>query len=233
MAQKIFNLDKWTLVEEGAAIHFTKRNPRNVAIDVNSPGDVHYYVLIDQDVIEMLPKHVEEVKAQRASVDERAGTQQYFLGVAKGRDRFEFAVQGEFRLYVENGPTYITSSDGEFTHTVVPEEEKKIFTKVANRRARNPQLEMMEYTMKLNQQRFMEAMTAEMDRREKAIGERYADERPKRAPSAKVAARRPEVGTEDGAEGPVDGAGEDEALAGETGASGKGAKKRKSSTDAE
>lgn len=211
MAQKIFNLDKWIRIEEGSALHFTRNKPRNVAIDVNCPGDACFYVLIEDG--------------------DNGENKQYFLGLARGRDRFEFAVPGTFRLYVEEGDAFITSSDGEFVHAVV--EDPKIFTKVANRRARNPHLEMMDFVMKQNQRAFMEQMNAEMDRREAAIGERYAAERPSRALAQKFISERAVERDKSWDDGPSEDVRTDEEEVSEGVTSGEGPKKRKPAPDTE
>lgn len=230
MGQKNFNLDKWTLIEEGSALTYTRTKPRNVAIDVNCPGDTHFYVVVDVVEIDNDPKKLEEVAAGRDRMDSEAtGQRSFFLGLAKGRDRFEFAVPGAFRLYVENGPAYVTSSDGEFVHTEIPPEDRPIFTKVARRRERNPHLEMIEYTMRQNQNAFMAQIEAEMERRERTLEERYAERQPPKPLAAKLAGARPADPEEDGADGTGATAGTGEADQGETGDGGKSPKRRKPS----
>lgn len=219
MGQKIFNLDKWVHVEEGSTLHFLRDKPRHVAIDVNCPGDACFYVLYDAPP----PKEGEEQPEGTA--------EQWFLGLARGRDRFEFAVKGDFKLYVEEGDAWIASSDGEYVHGIV--DDPVIFTKIANRRARNPHLEMMQFMMQQNQNRFMEQMNAEMDRREQALEERYAEPKTARAPAAKFVQARAAQGGGTRTDGPDEDVRDDEEEVREGVTSGEGPKKRKPSPDTE
>lgn len=237
MAQKNYNLDKWTHIGEGEVLTFVKDTPRNVAIDVNVPGEAYFYVLVERARELDEAKVQEEIDAGRlaapATDESREGNVSYFLGLAKGRDRFEFAVLGAFQLYVENCSAYISSSDGEMVHTTIPLHERPIFTRVANRKKRNPHLEMIEYNMRLNQQRFMEDVEAEIERRTNAIEERYADDRAKREVAAKLARKRPPLSAEDGTEGTIGDDSKVTADADEGGSDRPSSKKRKSPANAD
>lgn len=190
MGQRIHNLAKWTFLEEGSALHYANPRRRTVILEVNSPDEVCYYVQQDLEDVRDNPERVVDRLAGRTregpppeEADQELSSRSpdravSFLGVAKGRDRFEFAVDGAFSLLVDGGSTYVYTADSQdiATRIVAP----VIFTRIANRRARNPELERMQFMMRVNQQRMFDELNAEMDRRTAALKqelETYAPDR--------------------------------------------------------
>lgn len=145
--QRMFNLRKWTEMTEGTAVSFAGTRPRIVNLEVNAPSEVCLYL-----------KYPES--------DET-----YFLALVRGRDKIETYVDGAFEVLSEGGVCYIYTADGDDISSVVL--EPVIFTRIAERRARNPELEAIERRMFLNQQKRLDAQMAEFDRRLKAEREYY------------------------------------------------------------
>lgn len=232
MPQKIHNLSKWTLLKEGSGMAFHNPKPRMVDIDVNCPSEVQFWVLETLEDREFDQARVEDLEAGRdvdpivvdsapiapalkkslaaaPAVDGRAVT---FLGLAKGRDRFSFAVSGAFDLVVVGGPAYVYSIDSDdlATRIVAP----IIFTRIANRRQRNPQLEMMDYQMRLNSSRMYAALEEESARRIEAVErklERYVAERNQGTPIGNPRVAKPApAGGRPASDAPAGEVGEDE-----------------------
>lgn len=249
MAQRIHNLSKWRVVEEGQSMSFVGKKQRTVVLDVNCPDPVQFYVIQEREQVEENPERVNDMEAGRndgilvGSDDdalnpdtffggeaERLRKVVWFLGRAVGLDKFEFAVDGPFELVPVGGPAYVFTVDGQdiSTKIVAP----VIFTRIANRRARNPHLEMIEYQAKLNLQRMQAQMEAEIDRRMKDVEKRYAPQRVTVTPPERVgkaaagkgadgAENRPSEAADDNAGGSATGE------VGQGGGSGEGSGKRK------
>lgn len=191
MNQRVHNLTKWRFLPEGRSLHYAGDKPRTVIIDVNCPGEVCFYVRQDRDAVLNDEEIVRDEAAGRARPDnvglDPSDDELVFIGLVKGRDRLEFAVSGAFDLLVEGGSAYVYSAEGQdiATRVVAP----VIFTRIANRRQRNPHLEMMEYQMRLNVQRMRAELEEETERRVGALErkvESYAPERDIRAPPERV-----------------------------------------------
>lgn len=221
MRSRLHNLSKWQYLPEGDALHYANDRRRTVILEVNSPGEVCYYVLQPSDQVSENPEWKDDEAAGRARADRRTrpvvdadgespGGVLQFVGVCKGRGTIEFAVDGAFDLVAEGGGAYVYSNDGlqVETRVIAP----VIFTRIANRRQRNPHLEMIEFQMRLNQERFLQELEAEQSRRLEALErrvERYAPQRNQDAAAAiaRVKARaegqglpgRPDEGSQEGA----------------------------------
>lgn len=180
MNQRVFNLAKWRFMRDGSAMTFSNTKRRTVILDVNAPDEVRFYVVQDPEAVRNNPERLSDQEAGRESSGDDADDKQdlTFVGLVKGRDRLEFAVDGAFDLVVEGGGAYVYSADGQdiATRIVAP----LIFTRIANRRARNPHLELIQYQMRLNMERMQDQLAEELERREKAFAERletYAAQR--------------------------------------------------------
>lgn len=185
MNQRIHNLSKWQVISESEGIRFPGR-PRTVVLDVNCPGERAFYIARHRDDIQEDVERISDKEAGRKRPDEigpedKGAVVIAFLGLARGRERFEFGVEGSFDLLVEGGDAFVHTFDGLDTATRI--ESPEIFTRVANRRKRNPELEMMQYQMRLNQERMMSELRHELDRRDRASNERYLPERPTVVPA--------------------------------------------------
>lgn len=95
-----------------------------------------------------------------------------FLCVVDGLEEVQFQAEGPFGLEAE-ATVYIKTAEGETIHFVEP--DAVTFTRIAERRARNPELEHMQRVLMLNQERRMGAMFEELRAREASLEERSND----------------------------------------------------------
>lgn len=153
--QRLFNIDKWHRVEADTAIHFGNPTPRRVRIDVNAPGTVQLFY-----------------------ADGNGETT--FLATVTGRDIIEFGCAGEFSILTSGSDCYIYTVDGEDFSFAIP--DAQVLTKIIERRARNPELEMMQFMMNQNIQRRMDQQREELEqlwaRREAAAAAAAAEPAP-------------------------------------------------------
>lgn len=205
--QRVFNLSKWRLIEEGEAVTFGNVRARTVILEVNAPARMQLFVCQDVATIANEEERQRDAAAGRPIAALPVGSGDdgltQFLALVEGRQRIEFAVAGRFELLAVGGPCYFYTADGMelATRIVAP----VIYTRLANRRQRNPHLEMMEYQMRLNQERFAAAVAAEANRRIEALErklESYAPQRDIRTPPSLVG--RPVSGQNDAEPGPVE-----------------------------
>lgn len=134
--QRIFNVDKWHLIAAGQAVNFENTEARRVRIHVNAPDPVKlYYADNNGDVT--------------------------FLARVVGRDVVEFgAYEGGFAITAEGGDCWIDTVDGENFSFVIP--DAVILTRIAERRVRNPEIELMNYLMNQNIERRLNAQRDEL-----------------------------------------------------------------------
>lgn len=164
--QRIFNVDRWVVIEPGQILDYPSERPRLVRVEVNSPGPACLY-LID------------------------ANQESYFLAKVDGRDTIEFISPGAFGLTVDSGVCSVYTVDGTSAAHVV--EAPVSFTKIVERRRRNPELEYIAAQMSANMQRMLEAQSAERE----AVYQRRERERDDRAKAAIAAAKS--LSSDDGA----------------------------------
>ena len=176
MAIRLFNLSKWWLLEGGSAYRFDNAKVRTVTLEVNSSERCELYIRQQGDDPE-LRDDIEAGRVAYAAKQEAGRPRDQLLAVVDGRETIEFGVDGPFEIQ----PTvdcWVFSMDGQPSFSVI--EEPVIFTRVANRRERNRHLEIVEFKMRENQRRFMEAVGQEIERRTAAIKEgleRHATQR--------------------------------------------------------
>lgn len=228
MAQRIHNLSKWRYIAEGTSWFFSNPKRRTVILDVNCPDAVQFYIVQDRADVEANPERLMDLAAGRSpgfpepeidnlkvvdhdGVVRTPNTVLSFVGRVVGRDTLEFAVDGAFELVPYGGAAYVFSTDGQFIATRIA--APVIFTRIANRRQRNPHLEMIEYQQRLNMNRMQAQMEAEIERRVSAVERRmetYAPQRDQRTPAAQLRAKAvlPAASSLDGTE-PEDGNGDE------------------------
>lgn len=233
MAIRLFNLSKWWLLEGGAAYRFDNPKQRVVTLEVNASERCEIYVR--QEGAD--PEAEEDIEAGRAARVELKASgldQPQLLGVFEGRETFEFAVEGPFEVQT-TVDTWLYSIDGQPSHSVI--EDPVIFTRVANRRERNRHLEIIEFKMRENQRRFMEAVGSELERRTEALKqgfESYAAERRQKPTTAitgkEVPAQAPS-GQSDAGRTPDGGVSQPPAEGSSSEAAGGGKGKRKADTE--
>ena len=149
--QRLFNLDKWQVMPEGRALKFDTDRPRVIRLDVNSSGPTNLYVM------------------WRGQVDEEHA-EATFLAHVHGRDVIEFHTPGAFALVCDGEPCSVYSVDGDVWTLVDPAPE--IFTRIHERRVRNPDLELIVAKMQQNMERRLaiqaDELRAVIERREAA-----------------------------------------------------------------
>lgn len=215
MTIRVHNVTKWIHLPEGNALTFPQDKPRTVILEVNCPQETAFYIRQDREAVESDPERIADKEAGRRrsfefSEDEDAEGILTFIGLVTGRERIEFGVSGPFELLAEGGGCYVYTADGlqMETHVVAP----VIFTRIANRKQRNPHLEMIQYQMRINQQRFEEQMRSDMltqlENIKKGMAS-YAPQRDIRAPAERLGrevSEEPEAESATAPE-PVDGPG--------------------------
>lgn len=133
--QRIFNIDKWTLLPTGKAIHFNGDTPRKVVLEVNASD----------------PTKLILVREKGSS----------FLARVCGRDTVEFYVDGSFGLANSGADCFVYTVDGvEFTFTDV---ENESYTVVRDRQERNYELELITARMMENMSRRLEQQAHEIE----------------------------------------------------------------------
>ena len=135
--QRLHNIGKWFVVDDGKAVNFGNPEPRLVRLDVNAPEPVRLHIV--------------------------NGDGEYtFLARVVGRDVIEFRSEGEFSIVPDGGSVSLYTIDGEDISFSIPDAVK--ITKLIDRRPRDPALELMQYQMRKNVDDRMQAIRDEMER---------------------------------------------------------------------
>lgn len=147
MAIKLGNITDWQKLDgEKLLVLEGSDRPRKVRIEVNCAGPT-CFVLV------------------------REGQPHFPLGTVVGHDVIEFWHVGEAKVGArgEGGTldAWFHSADGQKTHAELP--GAVTFTEPHTRRARNPELERMQYLAEINMNRRLQRMQAEFERRLDAI----------------------------------------------------------------
>lgn len=211
--QRIHNLSKWQYVE--TSMVFDNPVPRLVKIEVNCPERTAFFVHRNKEDVDQDGERQRDLAAGRDTVVQ---SDTVFLGLAEGRDGFEFWVEGAFKLDVSE-PCWLFTIDS--MRIARRDEAPVIFTRIANRRQRNPHLEMIEFQMRRNTERRMQELAAEMERRITAAQEgkldRYLAERQTRKPATLAGIQPTEEHDDDASKAPVRPSGKDADKSGEGG----------------
>lgn len=194
MNQRMHNLNKWSFLEQGKALYYENPRRRTVILEVNCPDETCFYVLQEPEDLDENPERLVDKEAGRLPKDEVRPSEAKtggeppnvssrdkavtFLAVVKGRDRLEFAVDGAFELMCEGANCYVYTADSidVSTKIVAP----LIYTRIANRRERNPHLELIQYEARRNMEMMQQRMLDEVERRVTAATqglERYIENR--------------------------------------------------------
>lgn len=99
----------------------------------------------------------------------RPGHEFFHLAVVDRMETIEFWAAGEIKFSFSSAlagtddvEAWVYTNDGQKTSTEIPDAET--FTKIAERRARNPELEWMQYQMMQNIERRLEQQSLELER---------------------------------------------------------------------
>lgn len=184
MVVKLNALDRWMLLESGKAIGFVKTGDtaRRVRLEVNCAAPTVF--------------HIENEDGPRL-----------LAAVPAGLEVIEFSMAGDFAVFPQEGAgeVHYRTAEAEPTHHVVV--NPVVFTKLAQRRHRNPELEAIMYRMQENMERRLAAQHAETQAALAAMAKRNANNEPAPAPAPSSPTVEPEptepepgenAGSEDG-----------------------------------
>lgn len=153
MVVRIHNVSKWKKLQPGEVLELKGQSERRVRIELNCPA----------------PTRLDLIQSDGNPV---------FLAVVQGLETVEFVAGATVQLVAtsEDEVWYFTS-DGE--QVAAKNVQAKSFTKIAQRRTRNPELERMMFKMQQNMERrfaMLEAENAELRRHRKRKEESPGDE---------------------------------------------------------
>ena len=140
---KLDSLERWQSLPKGHVLNLPGNGARRIRLNVNAPGRVALFIVNDDG-------------------------EPTFLAAPDGRDVVEFAAPGDVRITTEHDDVSVYTAENEPTFTII--ENAEVFTQIAQRAARNPDLEHMMYLQQQNIERRMASLAAEMEVR---IGEAY------------------------------------------------------------
>lgn len=150
--QKLGDLSRWRVHNEKEAIFFSDHKVRTIRLDVRAAAAVHVYLHTNADGV---------------VVDE------FLTVLPSGLSAVEFLGNGCSLVLDSTGPVSYFSPEVEaIWHENV---EDETFTTIANRRERNPEVELMEFLMNQNINNRMAQMDAEFERRLALMEERNAN----------------------------------------------------------
>lgn len=141
MVVKLNSLARWACLDPKDAIAFegNKDNERLIRLHLNLEAVTSFYI---QD-------------------DER-GTN-FLCTMQPGMDVLEFYCAGDFRVFAEEGSGVVHYQSADLEPTFAEVVDPVIFTKIANRRHRNPELEEMMFRMNQNLERRLAQQAGELE----------------------------------------------------------------------
>lgn len=134
---KLDSLSRWMHLKKGDILTLAGDAQRRIRLQVNSPKRSSLFIVNDDGV-------------------------PVFLAAPDGRDVVEFATGGDVRITTDDDDVFVYTAENEPTFTIIPDAE--IFTKIAERSARNPDLEHMMYLQQINMDRRFAQMQYDMQR---------------------------------------------------------------------
>lgn len=132
--QRLFNIEKWTLIPEGKAVKLHGDRPRLINVEVNAPSPVKLLLVRGKDT--------------------------RFLALVCGRDTVSFVSDGSVGIAVQGGECYVYTVDGE--KWAYQDVDPESYTVVKERRERNYELELIAMKMAENMNRRMEQQAHEI-----------------------------------------------------------------------
>jgi len=141
MTIKLNSLSRWHELAEKNALMFEQgaaNGERRIRLNLNLPRRMSFFI------------------------EDDAGSR-FLASAGPGFETIEFSHFGKFAVFSEDdsGPIQYQTSETEPTHVEVV--DAAIFTKIANRRHRNPEMEEMMYRMQLNMERRLAQQAGEIE----------------------------------------------------------------------
>lgn len=149
MVIRLHNVSKWARLD-GGILPFVGIQHRKIRIDVNCETDTRFDIVIPGE-------------------GEEADKLIMLAAGVVGLETLDFTAPADCALHASSeGEVWYFTNEGD--DQSVPAVEDEIFTTIANRRARNPQLEMMMFKQEQNINRRLKAQAAEFQAMIDAIG---------------------------------------------------------------
>lgn len=143
MVIRLHNVSRWAQLEPGNVFPIYGEQSRNVRFELNCETDTRLDIVRDE-----VPT---------------------FLATIRGREDIEFAAEGEcYLVATSEGEVWYHTDEGDRIDFENPMSVS--FTKIANRKARNPALEMMMFKTEQNMKRRLAALEDEAMSRIEAMG---------------------------------------------------------------
>ena len=133
---KLDSLSRWMHLKKGDILTLSGDAQRRIRLQVNSPKRSSLFIVNDDG-------------------------EPVFLAAPVGRDVVEFASSGNVRITTEDDDVFVYTAENEPTFTIF--EDAETFTKIAERTARNPDLEHMMYLQQQNMERRLAAMHGQFE----------------------------------------------------------------------
>ena len=137
------NIDKWVMLEPDEGYVFAKQHPRTVTLHVRSAQKVSLYVTSEEG-------------------------ETVFLCNVDGYEKVKFRLPSGKWTLTGDGSQEVYFYTIEFEKAAVEIPNAVIFTKIAERKARNPELEKMMQLMQVNMERRLQQQSLESNARTKA-----------------------------------------------------------------
>lgn len=135
------DLGRWQALGEGASIRFEADKMRRFRLEVNTPNRTRFYLVNGTDVT--------------------------FLASVDGYEVIQFIAPEVFEITSDGAEALIYTTEFEQTSVEIP--DAVIFTKIAERRARNPELEYMMSKVQENMDRRLAVATRDFEQRTAAL----------------------------------------------------------------
>lgn len=150
MVVKLNSLSRWSALAPEQAIVFAGSDvaERRVRIDFNLEAVTSFFIRVDDE-------------------------ERFLCTLREGQETIEFNAAGTFRVYAEKGSGVVQYVSADLEPTFSEIVDPVIFTKIANRRHRNPELEEMMFRMNQNLER---RLAQQADEFEAALQRRRMEE---------------------------------------------------------
>lgn len=122
---KLDTLSRWAHLAPQTVLTLPGQENRKIRLEVNAPGRVRLYLMEDEEL--------------------------RFLAAPEGRDTVEFWCPGDVKIVTDDADVFVYTA--ELEPTFVEIENTEVFTEIAERAARNPEMERMMYLAQQNAER--------------------------------------------------------------------------------
>lgn len=138
---KLGNLERWLPLPQGKVLTLPEADVRRIVLTVNSPGVATLWLVNGDGELQ-------------------------FLAAPEHRDEVEFYAAGVVRVTTDDEHVYVLVAENEPDYVIVDDPE--VFTEIAQRAARNPELEKLMYLQQVNMERRLAAMFREFENERQA-----------------------------------------------------------------